>query len=457
MSAAARAFADEVAALPPPIAADPFGGPARALLHGFYDLVWLIAILVAAPWWSVRCLLDREFRSMAAARLTLGLGSADGAGGRRRILVHGVSVGEVLGARALVARLEGCEPGYEVVISTTTSTGAAVARRAYPGRQVVRFPLDLSFLVRRFLRRIDPACVVLVELEVWPNFLRTANRAGIPVAVVNGRITDKSFASYLVFRRLLPQFGRISLFCVQDDAYAGRFRELSREPSRILITGNIKADSLAVGRRRPSEELTRLLGAAPGQALWVAGSTHEPEERWVAEAWRAVAPTTRLVLVPRHPERAPAVLEALAQLGIDAQRLTALRAGSQAPDPARPAVVDTVGDLEGVYALADLVFVGGSLVPHGGQNMLEPAAQGRPVLYGPHVHNFVQEAALLEGAGAALRLTGVEELGPALGRLLADGEGRERMAAAGMRAVRAQQGATALTFEALARACLAPS
>lgn len=440
--------------LAPPITHDPFAGLARALLHGFYDLLWLAAVLVTSPWWALRCALDPAFREMAAARLALGLRTAPPAGGLPRLLVHGVSVGEVMGARALVARIAERHPELEVLISTTTSTGAAVARRIFPGHRVVRFPLDHSFLVRRFLRVLRLRAVVLVELEVWPNFLRAANRAGIPVAVVNGRVTPQSFSSYFLFRHLLPQFGRISLFCVQDEDYARRFAELSGEPGRILITGNIKADSLSPGRRPPPPELERLLGGAPGQAVLVAGSTHEPEEAWLTEAWGRAVPGARLVLVPRHPRRTVEVRAALAALGQRAQLLTELRAGKEAPDPARPALVDTIGDLEGVYGLADLVFVGGSLVPHGGQNMLEPAAQGCPVIYGPHVENFVQEAALLERAGSALRLAGRGELAAVLARLLADPGARARMAAAGIEATRAQQGATALTVEALERVCL---
>jgi 3-deoxy-D-manno-octulosonic-acid transferase len=184
------------------------------------------------------------------------------------------------------------------VICTTTKNGLRVAHQTYPQLTVLRFPLDLSFLVGRFLSRIDPVCVVLVELEIWPNFLRQANRAGIAVAVVNGRITDRSFARYAWFKNLLPQFNRISLFCVQDAEYAQRFERLSADPARILVTGNIKVDGLATGRVEPGPELRRLLSGSGSQPLIVAGSTHEPEERWVVAAWQASAREARLVIVP---------------------------------------------------------------------------------------------------------------------------------------------------------------
>jgi 3-deoxy-D-manno-octulosonic-acid transferase len=440
---------------PEPILADPHPGLGLALLHLAYDAVWLAAIVVSSPVWLVRSAVDARFRRMVRERLALDL-PALGAG--RRVLVHGVSVGEVKGAVPLVRELERCEPGLDVVISTTTHTGLEVARKLFPQRHVVRFPLDISSVVARFLRRLRPCAVVLVELEIWPNFLRQCNRAAVPVAVVNGRITPHSYARYRVFRTTLPQFDRISLFCVQLEDYAVRFRRLGGDPERVLVTGNMKADGLrlAAAERGAAGELAQHLGGAPGQPVLVAGSTHAPEERLVARAWREGAPHSRLILVPRHPERAPLVLRELEAQGLRGQLLTELRAGSEPPDPARPAVVDTIGELEGVYSLATLVFVGGSLVAHGGQNVLEPAAQARPVLFGPHMENFRQEAALLLEAGAALQVRDGPELARRFRDLLGDGAARERMARAGLAAVASQQGATALTLEALRGRCLAP-
>ncbi len=440
--------------VPPPILRDPVPGVGRFALHVVYDLALWLAVLVASPWWIARTLVDPVFRTMVSQRLGFGLPAAPPERRGKRVVVHGVSVGEVKAASSIVARLAEERPDLEVVISTTTATGAEVARRTYPHLTVVRFPFDFAFIVRRFLRRVAPAAVVLIELEVWPNFLRAANRSGVPIAVANGRITERSFPRYLRFRKLMPQFQRISLFCVQDEVYAARFEELSNDRDRILVTGNVKADSLPSGRLAIDPELARHLGGADGQPVLVAGSTHDPEERLVVEAWRAKAPDARLVLVPRHPERVPAICRELAELGAPAQRLTVLRAGAETPDPRRPVIVDTIGELEQVYALADLVFVGGSLIPHGGHNMLEPAAQERPVLYGPHVGNFLHEAALLEGAGAALRLADPADLAEALADLFADEAARDRMARAGLEAVRGVQGATARTVRALQDRCL---
>jgi 3-deoxy-D-manno-octulosonic-acid transferase len=186
----------------------------------------------------------------------------------------------------------------------------------------------------------------------------------------------------------------------------------------------------------------------------VAGSTHDPEEELVVDAWQRGAREARLVLVPRHPERAPEVARTLERRGVRAQRLTALRAG-ETPDPAQPCLADTIGELERIYGLADLVFVGGSLIPHGGQNLLEPAAQGKPVVFGPHVENFVQEARLLTEAGACRQVSDAAELARVLRELFLDADARREMGRAALRAVERQRGATALTLSALLERCLA--
>lgn len=451
---AGAAVEPAIARVPAPVLSDPNPGLLRAVLHGVYDLGWLLAILVASPWWLVRCATNARFYGMARARLLgVDLPTRTRPGERRRILIHGVSVGEIKAAQSLVRGLAVSRPDLDVVISTTTHTGLEVARKLYPSLRIVRFPLDLTPVVRRFLERVDPVCVVLVELEIWPNFLRESNRLGIPVAVVNGRITGRSFGRYRLFRGLLPQFNRITLFCVQDEDYARRFEELVGDRDRLLVTGNVKADGLPIGAVEPGSELRRLLGARAGQKTIVAGSTHEPEERFVVEACARVASAERLILVPRHPERTASIASALAAMGSPPQLLSKLRTG-EASDPARTAIVDTMGELEQVYALADLVYVGGSLVPHGGQNVLEPAAQGKPVLHGPHVWNFAQEAALLEKSGASRRVEDPAGLQRALKELLADDPARARMARAGIAAVAAQRGATDLTLRALTERCL---
>ena len=441
--------------MPPPLDRDPNPGALLAALHLAYDLTWVVAVLATSPWWLTRALFDREWRAMVLGRLTWNLRRLPASGERLRVMIHGVSVGEVKAAQSLVQALHASRPDIELVISSSTNTGVTVARALYPGIPVVRFPLDSSVLIRRFLRHVAPTTVILMELEIWPNFLREANRHAVPVAVVNGRITENSFGRYGIFKRLLPQFNRLTLVCAQDVRYGERFTALALPPERLVITGNLKVDGLRIGPVDPGPELRRLAGARAGQFTIVAGSTHDPEERQIVEAVRKGAPGARTILVPRHPGRTADVTRALLGIGANPQLLTRLRAGLERPDPDRPLIVDTIGELEQVYGLADVVFVGGSLVPHGGQNMLEPAAQGQPVLFGPHVSNFRQEAAFLEDVGAAQRVANPAKLATALRRLLGDEAERERMARAGIEAVEKQRGAAKLTFEALLARCLA--
>ncbi len=431
---------------PSAIRHDPNPGLLRAALHLGYDLAWVGAVLIGFPWLLWKGVRGKGFARRVRERLGAGLARLP-APTRPRILVHGVSVGEIKVAAAMVRAIQAAHPALEVVLSTTTDTGLSMARRLCPEKAIVRFPADPSPVVRRFLARVRPALVLLVELEIWPNFLRLANKRGIPVVVVNGRITELSHGKYLGFRHLLPQFNRISLFCVQLEEYAERFLALGVDPARVLVTGNVKADALPTGRVDPGAELARLLGGAALPVV-VAGSTHAPEEEIVARAWRASGARSRLVLVPRHPERAREIEARLAALGFGVQSLSALRSGEPS-DIRRIALVDTIGELEAIYGLADLVFVGGSLVAHGGQNMLEPAAQGRAVLFGPHVANFAQEAALLLSSGAALRVDGEQDLARAIRELLGDEPERSRMGAAAMHVVSGQRGATARTLAVL--------
>jgi len=432
---------------PPAIRHDPDPGFLRTLLHALYDSAWVLAGLLGSPWLLWMMVRREGFARMVRERLGRGLARLPRPT-RPRILVHGVSVGEVKAARSLVTLLGERHPEFEVVLSCTTNTGLEVAQKQYPRHLCVRFPFDLRPIVARFLRQIDPALVILVELEVWPNFLRVCNRQGRPLAVVNGRITRESHGRYVFFKRWLPEFNRISLFCVQSEEYARRFGVLGIDPARVCVTGNVKFDGLRLGPVETSEELARFVAPRAGQSVLVAGSTHAPEEALVARAARRAVPAARLVLVPRHPNRAAEIVAQLAAEGLPVQRLTELRSGRRV-DQQLPLLVDTIGELERVYSLADLVFVGGSLVPHGGQNMLEPAAQGRAVLFGPHVDNFDQEATLLLAAGACHKVADERELEAEFARLLADPRERERMGRAGVEAVAAQRGATQLTLEAL--------
>ena len=434
---------------------DPNPGPGRSLVHLAYDLSWCAAAVLGAPLLLWKTLRNPRFRAMVRERRGSAWGRlAPRRPDRPRVLVHGVSVGEVKGARPIVEAIEAAYPGLDVLVTSTTDTGLQVGREIFGEERCLRFPFDPSWIVRRFLRRVQPDFVILIELEIWPNFLRECNRAGIPVAIVNGRITEVSHGQYLFFKKVLPQFNRISLFCVQQGPYAERFERLGVDPRRVMRTGNIKADGLQLGRAEVGRELQRLLGGREGQPVLVAGSTHGTEEALMVRAWRRAAPDARLILVPRHPKRTPEIVRELEGLGVRPQLLSDLRARREEPDPTRPALVDSIGELERILGLADLVFVGGSLVEHGGQNVLEPAAQGLAVITGPHTKNFAQEIALLGEHDALQVVSDGAGLERAVGDLMGDPARREAMGRAGLEAVTREKGAAARTLKALGQLAL---
>ncbi|HIG85452.1 MAG TPA: 3-deoxy-D-manno-octulosonic acid transferase [Planctomycetes bacterium] len=426
---------------------------ALPLLRVVYGLAWFLLFVLGSPWWIARSVLSKEFRVMVVGRLALDVPSLEPAPARGRILVHGVSVGEVKASQSLVAALL---QEHEVVVSSSTDSGLKVARDLYPDLTVVRFPLDFLPLVSRFLGCIQPTALLLMELEVWPTFIHCSDRRGIPTAIVSGRITPASLANYQRFGPTLTHFDRISLFAAQSEVYAKRFRALGADPDRILVTGNVKVDGIRMeleqapdGEQQSHQDLRRLLALDPKVPVLLAGSTHDTEDLTVTRAFAAAAPEARVILVPRHPPRVPSVVDALGRAGFQVQLLTDLRTGREQPDVSRPLVVDTIGELEVFYGICTLAFVGGTLVEHGGQNVLEPAAQGKPVLHGPSVSNFQQEAALLARAGASRLVHNGVELSKAVGELLADPNGAHAMGQAGREAVRSQQGATERTLEAL--------
>ena len=364
-----------------------------------------------------------------------------------------MSVGEVLAARTLVARVQEALPGWEVVVSTTTRSGQEVARRTFPDLHLFYYPVDFSFVTRRVLDRIRPDVVVLLELEIWPNFLLTTSRRGIPVFLVNGRITQRSVKGYRRVQKVIPEpLDRIELYGVQTEAYRERFLALGVPAGRVFVTGNLKFDTVVTeGVDGLRKSLSGSLGIEDGEWVLLAGSTHDGEEEMVLRAFRAVAardPRARLVLVPRHLERIGAVEGAVAAAGLPSARRTA--GPGEVRDGRKPViVVDTMGELGSLYAVADVVFVGGSLVHHGGQNMLEPAGFGKPVLTGPHHWNFEEVVDVLGAAGGLEVVRDARSLEEAVLRLHADRAAAARRGEAARGAVLRGKGATLRTLDLL--------
>ncbi len=376
------------------------------------------------------------------------------------VWLHAVSVGEVNASKTLVTELERRCPDCEVVISTTTDTGFARAREVFGERsEVFYFPLDLSGFVERAFDRLKPRLCLLMELEVWPNFVETACRRGVPVVVVNGRISDRSFRSYRRARPLLrPMFGRLTLALAQTEAYAERFRYLGCPPDRVVVTGSLKFDTAQRGNdgQTPNDLAGELgLGDEP---LWVAGGTGDEEERLILQVYKRLRQyprlsRLRLAIVPRKPERFDEVAGWIGQEGLPVLRYSRVKAGKERGTLGPDTVIlgDTMGDLRRFYGVAAVIFVGRSLVPMGGSDMMEAAALARPTLFGPHTFNFRQAVELLLGAAGAIEVRDAEELCQAVERCLVEPEFSRRIAENGRRVIRENQGATTRTLDQVLR------
>ncbi len=385
-------------------------------------------------------------------------------GDRPCVWLHAVSVGEVLQLTKIVEDLQANHGGCDCLISTTTSTGFAVAQEKFPKHQVCYFPLDFSWAVNRALRRVQPVAVVLVELELWPNFILAARRNRIPLALINGRISEHSFRGYRRIRWLMRRLLRnIDAIAVQNRLYANRLIELGATRDRMQITGSVKFDHIETDRgNAKTAGLRSAFGLRPDEPVLIAGSTQAPEEEYALDAWaelRQQHPTLRLVLVPRHKERFDEVAQLVESRSLPLVRRSRIAdrksasAMDRAFDSARSAdnnapvlLLDTLGELAACWGLADIAFVGGSLTNRGGQNMIEPAAYGAAVLFGPNTENFQDVADALLAHEAARVVADRHDLSATAGDLLQHPtEAREQ----GRRAqefVLSQQGATRKTI-----------
>jgi len=416
------------------------------------DLVYLLAMLLLAPWIVWRAVATKRYRRDLAAKL-LGHVAVANRAKRPFAWFHAVSVGEVNLLGTLVPAFRKRHPEWGVVVSSTTDTGLAEARKRFADLSVIPWPLDFSWAVRTALAEVNPSLIVLTESEMWPNFLRKAKRRGSPVVVVNARMSPRSFRRLRLVAPLARWllFGKVARFAVQEAEYETRFRELGVAEEKLVTTGSVKYDGAAGERDTPkTRELARLL-AREGNLILLAGSTHAPEESIVLVAFAKVRirhPELKLILVPRHPDRFEEVARLVEQSGLSFVR----RSQVHEPLGAIPAVVllDTVGELGAAWGLAELGFTGGSLDGHrGGQSMIEPAGYGVPCVFGPHVWNFKDAAKRLVEVGGAVMVKDAGELEVQLDRLIADEPLRVRMGAAARELVRRQQGATQRTLDVL--------
>jgi 3-deoxy-D-manno-octulosonic-acid transferase len=418
----------------------------------FYNVALLAALVAGSPWWLWRMATTRKYREGLLERLGRVRFLKD-EGDRPLIWVHAVSVGEVLAVTRLVKTLDSVLPDYLVLISTTTRTGQALARERFGSNRVFYCPLDLPWAVRAYLYALQPRLLILAETEFWPNLLNGCFRRGIPVAVVNARISDRSWPRYrrvrVLFRSLLK---RIACVLAQTEIDADRLKAIGCQPDRVTVAGNLKFDV----RVNPEAEATRLLKIlVPDLRVIVSGSTLEGEESALLEAWPQILasdPQLAMILAPRHPERFGAVATLLDNSSVAWVRRSDLHSNSaSAPKPIRPGAIvllDTIGELASVYSLAAVAFVGGSLFPTGGHNPLEPAQFGVPIVIGPHYANFrtITEDLL---AHDALRIATKENLAATLIELLRDSAAATAMGERARQVFNQQAGATDRCVDAL--------
>jgi len=376
---------------------------------------------------------------------------------RPRIWIHAVSLGEMNATRSLVARLREMRPDCQLVISTTTDTGYARGGELYPDLYVFRYPVDLSWVVRRALERIKPSLIVLVELELWHNLGLLAQRRGVPVVVFNGRLSKHSLRRFGFLRGLArPMFARLAWVGAQDATYARRFEALGVAPQRVCITGSVKYDTAPTDPNVPGlDELRSDLGLSANEVLWVCGSTGPGEEEIILRAYADLlrdGPQLRLVIVPRKPERFDEVGRLIERTGHGCWRRSAPASRSicELDQPGRPAIAlgDTMGELRKFYALGGVIFVGRSLVPMGGSDVIEAAALSKPILVGPYVQNFADAVDQLKRRQAIL-MTDADSLAADVRRVLNDGALGQNLSCNARAVVQDNLGATQRTVAAL--------
>jgi 3-deoxy-D-manno-octulosonic-acid transferase len=421
------------------------------------NLLYLAALVVFSPWLVYRTVRAGKYRAgwrekfWGKAPLRIG--------DEPCLWFHAVSVGEVLLLRSLVEEMARRRPGWTIVISTTTADGLKIARRTFPDLVTFYAPLDFSWATRRAIARIRPTVLSLVELEVWPNLIRAAKRSGTKVAIVNARLSSRSFRGYRSLRGVLrTTFRHIDAVAAQNAEYAQRFIDLGVPSQRVRVTGSVKFDGVECDRNNAKTRWLRsLLGLSSSDLVFVAGSTMEGEEPAVLSAYKAARREhqgLRLIVVPRHAERFDDVARWLEKQGEAVLRRSLLSTPAPTSRRGSPPVIliDTIGELAAVWGLADAAFVGGSLIRgRGGQNMIEPAAYGAAVMLGPHTTNFQDTVEQLLERDAVRQVANAHELTECLLEYLDDPETAAARGEAGRNFVLSQNGAAGRTLSELDR------
>ena len=421
-----------------------------------YSLLLSLGLLVLIPHFIFQAIVHGKY----IAGLKQRLGSVPSIKGQPVIWLHCVSVGESQAARPLVQRLKQQFPGHALVISTITRTGQTLAQDVFrnDAASIFYFPFDWRWSVRRALKTVNPSAVLIMETELWPNFLHECRRRRIPVALVNGRISRQSFRRYRLVTFFLKRvLSGLTVAVMQSEADAERLKCLGMPEERLFTAGNLKFDAeLARGLSDKTNEIRERFGLDTGAPLVLAASTHAPEEELIIESVKQIIADrpVRLMIAPRHPERFNEVGALLQDSGLSWSKRTNSAAASDAE--ATVILLDTIGELPATYALATVVFVGGSLVDRGGHNVLEPAATAAAVVTGAHTHNFHAIVNLMNEAGALVQLPpvkgpeAVRELTATFIKLLDDRELRQDLGTRAKHLVTSNQGAAERTMKLIA-------
>jgi 3-deoxy-D-manno-octulosonic-acid transferase len=364
------------------------------------------------------------------------------------VLIHAVSVGEVKAMRAFINYLRTERPELRIGISTTTDTGYKTASDVYVGVPVYLFPLDFYGACSRFFKKLNPSLVVLAELELWPNFLRVCEKNNCEVVVVNGRITEKSLSGYLKIGRWLPRFGNIRFFCVQNKTYYERFLKLGVSDEKIEIAGNLKYDSLDFSEVLPGDPWRRW---SEQHSFFLLASTHAPEEKRILKSLNfSLNESVRLLIAPRHPQRCEKLLIELREAFPEYSFGLWSRERHKSSLSVQVLIIDALGQLEDIYRVSKGAFIGGTLIEHGGQNLLEAAVANCPICLGPSVYNFESEVALLESKRGLVRCKDAEDVIECFSLWLRDSEGALEIANRAYSALESRRGAVKNTYNLLA-------
>ena len=420
-----------------------------------FDSLYLAASLLGSPYLIFKIITSKRYRSGLNQRFGI---IKERLSNKPSIWVHGASVGEVITAKSIIERIDEEFPEWETFISATTNTGFSVAEKTFLNKNIFYFPLDLSWITKKVILKKRPSFILLIELEIWPNFLISAFKKNIPVIIVNGRISNKSVKAYRTISRISKDFrnsltSELNVFCARTELDAQRFRELGIPGKQIFVTGTMKYDNIPTHiDQNISKELAKLFNIDDDDLILVGGSTHAGEEEIlirVFERLNKTFPNLKLILVPRHVERTKDVSRLIEKTGfVPVLKTEVERSRYKWQNTNREIIlIDTVGDLEKVYSISNFVFVGKSLVPSGGQNMMEPAGMGNPVIFGPHTFNFNEEVDLLLKNSAAKVVKTEEELLETIEFFINNPDVAKEMGLKAQRVVNEKRGATDRNIE----------